>query len=530
MADGYYRCIRHSRPWRLCTIRTANNRSIVLWLLIVNTSSSCAIMTSAAAAGALVWRRFSSDKRSAVFKSDKSNSIGTVSPCHNSIKPPPYLHRPPLVIGHRGASFDLPEHTLEGYRLALELGADYIEPDLVPTKDGHLVAIHSFDLNITTNVEHVFPGRARQQANINSNNNDDDLILSKSGYYAHDFTLEEIKSLRVKQRLEDTPARTSKMDYLFTIPTLVEILDLLYDWTYNVLPVIERSQSKLTQRKPGVYIELKNPSWILNDTNGSVRVEDILLNTITNHPKSNELFFDPSHHCSNSYDDEEKYEYSVPPLVFQCFEVDTLEYLRRKMLEADVSIYNNVIPPSIFLVSNCWKSDFWTSVATFTATIDGIGPDKSCLLDTDYAQAQHFMDQAKSLNLAVHPWTERLELEFVSSEFNDAEEELRFLFCEMRVDGIFAENVGLAKRVGAVGCGDVAAKDDDGSSSLAFANTTDYYHLRRSIVSFFIVGIFVGGIVVLLIARCWFYLSRTTVTWYQQIQSLPENENHHQTA
>mmetsp|Transcript_12149 Transcript_12149/g.26589 ORF Transcript_12149/g.26589 Transcript_12149/m.26589 type:complete len:178 (-) Transcript_12149:1735-2268(-) len=67
----------------------------------------------------------------------------------------------PLVIGHRGSSYNLPEHTLASYRLALELGADYIEPDLVPTSDGVLVACHSIDLNITTNVAEVFPDRYR---------------------------------------------------------------------------------------------------------------------------------------------------------------------------------------------------------------------------------------------------------------------------------------------------------------------------------------------------------------------------------
>ena len=67
-------------------------------------------------------------------------------PSHNNID------RPPLILGHRGASFHIPEHTIPSYRLALELGADYIEPDLVPCKTGQLVAVHSVDLNITTNV------------------------------------------------------------------------------------------------------------------------------------------------------------------------------------------------------------------------------------------------------------------------------------------------------------------------------------------------------------------------------------------
>lgn len=478
---------------------------------------------AAAADGDMGWRKPSRFRgmKSSAFQLNNYYIRGNVSACLNRIKPPSYMQRPPLIIGHRGASFDLPEHTLEGYRLALELGADYIEPDLIPTKDGHLVAIHSFDLNITTDVQRVFPHRARHPQYTGNHTNSD--TLSNSGYYVHDFTLEEIKSLRVKQRLEDTPARTSRMDYMFTVPTLVEILDLLYDWTENVLPVIERSRTKAMQQRPGVYIELKNPSWILEDTDGKIRVEDVLLNTITNHPKSKQLFFSPQLHCSNKthfLNDIGKYEYSVPPLVFQCFELETLQYLRRKIQEANESTYNNVIPPSVLLVSDCGATNFWSDVATVTDTIDAIGPDKSCLLDTDYANAHHFMEEARSLNLAVHPWTERLELEYVSDKFSDAEEELIFLFCEMGVDGIFAENVGLAKRVAAVGCSHGVTGDPKSKE----------FYLRGNNLFYFCLGVFVGGIVGLMITRCWSRRSPTVLRRYQPIQPLSENDNQQQTV
>lgn len=460
--------------------------------------------------------------KSAPFSLNNYYFRGNTSTCLNSIKPPSYLQRLPVIIGHRGASFDLPEHTLEGYRLALELGADYIEPDLIPTKDGHLVAIHSFDLNITTDVQRVFPDRARHEQYTGNRMNSE--TLSSSGYYVHDFTLEEIKTLRVKQRLEDTPARTSRMDYMFSVPTLVEILDLLYDWTDNVIPVIERSRTRAMQQRPGVYIELKNPSWILEDTNGKIRVEDILLNTIINHPKSKQLFFDPQSHCRNETQNThevEKNEYSVPPLVFQCFELETLKYLRRKIQEANQSIYNNVIPPSVLLVSDCWATTFWSDVAAVVDTIDAIGPDKGCLIDTDYVKAHHFMEEARSLNLAVHPWTERLELEYVSNNFSDAEEELIFLFCEIKVDGIFAENVGLAKRVAAVGCNHDVTKGDPNSKE---------FYLKGNHVFFFFSGAFIGGIVVLMITRCWSRKSPKLLRRYQPIQPSSGNGNQQETA
>jgi hypothetical protein len=101
-----------------------------------------------------------------------------------------------------------------------------------------------------------------------------------------------------------------------------------------------------------------------------------------------------------------------------------LQYLRRKILKADESIDNNVFTPSVLLIADCGATDFWNDIAAVADTIDAIGPDKSRLLDTDYANAHHVIEEARSLNLAVHPRTERLELEYVSNRFSDTEEEL----------------------------------------------------------------------------------------------------------
>jgi glycerophosphoryl diester phosphodiesterase len=104
-------------------------------------------------------------------------------------------HAPQIVIAHRGASAHLPEHSLAAYRLALELGADYIEPDLVATKDQQLIAIHSLDLSITTNVADVF-GEDRQTVSA--------FMGDQLGYWAYDFTLTEVQQLTLKQRLTTT--------------------------------------------------------------------------------------------------------------------------------------------------------------------------------------------------------------------------------------------------------------------------------------------------------------------------------------
>src|SRR5512132_4148742 len=98
----------------------------------------------------------------------------------------------PLIIGHRGASGHRPEHTLEGYRLAAEMGADFIEPDLVPTKDGVLIARHENEIGGTTDVSEKFPDRKRSRT-VDG--------VTVTGWFTEDFTLPEIRTLRARERL-----------------------------------------------------------------------------------------------------------------------------------------------------------------------------------------------------------------------------------------------------------------------------------------------------------------------------------------
>src|SRR5687768_9048199 len=114
----------------------------------------------------------------------------------------------PLVTGHRGAPGYLPDHTLEGYALAIKMGADYIEPDLVSTKDGHLIARHEPNISGTTDVEAKFPG-CRREAIVDG--------APEMGCYASDFTLAQIKTLRARQPLPDI--RPTQFDGKFKIPT-----------------------------------------------------------------------------------------------------------------------------------------------------------------------------------------------------------------------------------------------------------------------------------------------------------------------
>ncbi len=146
----------------------------------------------------------------------------------------------PLVIGHRGASGYLPEHTLEGYALAIELGADFIEPDLVATKDGHLIARHEPNITNTTDVAErtEFAPRRRTGWPVDG--------VAEEGWFAHDFTLAEIKTLRAKQPAGERP---QEFNGKFEIPTFEEVIELA------------KRKGRAVGRVVGVYPETKHPTY-----------------------------------------------------------------------------------------------------------------------------------------------------------------------------------------------------------------------------------------------------------------------------
>ena len=160
-----------------------------------------------------------------------------------------------IVIAHRGASGERPEHTLESYRLAIEEGADYIEPDLVMTRDGVLIARHENEIGGTTNVaEHPeFAARRRTQV-IDGE--------SLTGWFTEDFSLSEIKSLRARERLPDLRPQNTRFDGLFGVPTFDEIMQLVMSVnassSANGSPGASVAPS--ANRRIGVYPETKHPA------------------------------------------------------------------------------------------------------------------------------------------------------------------------------------------------------------------------------------------------------------------------------
>jgi glycerophosphoryl diester phosphodiesterase len=148
-----------------------------------------------------------------------------------------------IVIAHRGASGERPEHTLESYRLAIEQGADYIEPDLVMTRDGVLIARHENEIGATTDVAQHPEFAARRRTQII----DGETI---SGWFTEDFSLSEIKRLRARERLAQLRPQNCRFDGRFSVPTFDEILQL----------VASANASAGANRPIGVYPETKHPA------------------------------------------------------------------------------------------------------------------------------------------------------------------------------------------------------------------------------------------------------------------------------
>jgi glycerophosphoryl diester phosphodiesterase len=380
-------------------------------------------------------------------------------------------HRPRLVtIAHRGASFHVPEHSLAAYRLALELGADYIEPDIVVTRDGVLLAHHSVDLNATTNVAQIYPQRSWYSP-----------TAQRTSYWTFNFTYQELSRVTLRQRLPS--ARTTLYDGLWSIPRLQDILQVLIQWNRQDLPqmmssfndstVLEannsahnRQPNALELRQAGVYAELKESEWLLQEANLD------LVTLLFQHMHDYASLWDQVLTCFESVRFN---EYKVPPLIIQSFEVESLRRFHNTWMDTPTCRNRFSEPPYVLLVeeSTCHRPDFWVQVGVdYRSFVQGIGCDKACLLPTiastgtnnnnnNATTAFHNAPESLTLikahefGLGLHPWTVRPEEmyftnEQVSSEgvvFTTVEEELLYLACHVQVQGVFTESVTAAQVV-----------------------------------------------------------------------------------
>lgn len=328
----------------------------------------------------------------------------------------------PIVIAHRGASGYRPEHTIAAYALAIEMGADYIEPDLVSTKDGVLVARHENALAVlgddgrlieaTTDVAtHTrFAGRLATR-----------VIEGRTvtGWFTEDFTLEELKSLRARERLPHL--RSDAFDGQFEIPALSEILDLV------------REASIAEGRPIGVYPETKAPSYFASI---GLPLEETLITALE----------------ARGFGD------GGNPAFIQSFEAGNLRRMSSMTRIPLVQLLADHGAPWDLAASGDRRTfrdllnrETLDEIATYAAAI---GPSKNLILprtgDDRLGDPTDLVGTAHAAGLAVHAWTFRAENEFLPAElrrdgqrFGDAEGELRRFFA-LGVDGVFTDHPDLA--------------------------------------------------------------------------------------
>jgi glycerophosphoryl diester phosphodiesterase len=338
----------------------------------------------------------------------------------------------PLVIGHRGASGYLPEHTLQSYALAIKLGADYVEPDLVATKDGHLIARHEPNITNTTDVRSHPEFANRERTAVVDG-------VEESGFFASDFTLAEIKTLRA---LQTFPERPQQFNGRFEIPTLEEVIALV------------KRQSRKRDRRIGIYPETKHPTYH----------EDLGL------PLEGRLVAALRRADWNS---------KRAPVFIQSFEQSNLKQLNRmtrvrlvQLVDAnDVNADGtlNYTPP--FDRPYDWTAsgdpELLARTFGFFATddgleeissyADGIGPWKRYIVSTAGvgSDAQRtllpptdLIERAHEHGLLVHTWTFRNEQSRLVSDYagNPVNEYLQFY--ELGIDGVFSDfpNTAFASR------------------------------------------------------------------------------------
>lgn len=299
----------------------------------------------------------------------------------------------PVVIAHRGASGHLPEHTLQAKALAYAMGADYLEQDVVATRDDELVVLHDIHLDGVTNVAQQFPGRARADGR----------------FYVRDFTLAEIETLTVHERTDHKgrqvfPSRHPHQGGEFRVHTLSRELELVAD-------LLDSGGHEV-----GIYPEIKDPAWHVAE---GVDITILVLNVLEQHG----------------------YRRHSDPVYLQCFD------------EAEVRRIRHELGCELKLVQLIGE-DHWTTELTDFAgmrtahgleklakTVDGIGPWVNRLYTVRKRDGEiidsGLVRLAHEQGLVVHPYTYRSDA--LPDGFTEFGELLRFTIEELAIDGMFTD-------------------------------------------------------------------------------------------
>lgn len=349
--------------------------------------------------------------------------------------PRPVAERAPIVIGHRGASGDLPEHTLASYWMAIEQGADFVEPDLVSTRDGVLVARHENAIAIlnadgsvreaTTDVAErpEFAGR-RATKTIDG--------VAITGWFTEDFTLAELKTLRARERLPAVRLANTRFDGMFEIPTFDEVLQLVAQANER-----RRATHGKAARPIGVYPETKHPSYFQGI---GLPLEEPLVRLLHRH----------------GYKEEDA------PVFVQSFETANLKKLRGMTRVPLVQLYGGASArPWDFVLAGDPRSygDLArpAGLAEVARYAQGIGPGTALIVPLVAGRmgaATTLIADAHAAGLLVHPYTFRAENSFLPDDFDigsdpaargDLGAWVRRLL-ELGVDGFFTDHPFLGKQ------------------------------------------------------------------------------------
>ncbi|MEP3421250.1 MAG: glycerophosphodiester phosphodiesterase [Erythrobacter sp.] len=276
----------------------------------------------------------------------------------------------PLVIAHRGASGERPEHTLAAYELAIDLGADYIEPDLIVTKDLVLVSRHENELSGTTDVasREEFESRRRTKT-IDGR--------QVAGWFAEDFTLAELRTLRAKERVGNIRPSNTAYNGLYQIPTFAEVIQLV------------RAKEAETGRTIGLYPELKHPTVLLEQE--GIDMVDLLVRELR----------------------QSGLDGADAPVFVQIFEVGPLQRLDQRIDTPLVLLIGPTGGP--YDEPDMRWSDMLSpsGLAEIAEYADGIGPWLGHALNTDTMEPTALVRDAHAAGLIVHPWTLRKENGFM---------------------------------------------------------------------------------------------------------------------
>ncbi|MGC1395018.1 MAG: glycerophosphodiester phosphodiesterase [Coleofasciculaceae cyanobacterium] len=310
----------------------------------------------------------------------------------------------PLIIGHRGACGYRPEHTLASYELAIAMGVDYIEPDIVSTKDGILIARHENDITETTNVADKSEFAHRK----NTKTIDGKKV---TGWFAEDFTLAEIKTLRAKERL---PFRNHLYDGQFEIPTLQEIINLV------------KQKSAETGRMIGIYPETKHPTYFQS------------INLALEKPLVDILH-------------KNGYVSSDAPIFIQSFEVDNLQQLKKMtdlpliqlLDDKKMQPYNFVVKGDSRTYGDLTTLQELTKIAEYAL---GIGAYKGLIVTTglDKLNFTTLIADAHAVNLKIHAWTFRNEEQYLALSYQGNPQTEYEQFFKLGIDGVFSDFPDLA--------------------------------------------------------------------------------------